>query len=79
MRVLVLSDLSSYVAVGFAEPTLRNETDNPPAEFIISKIKILITVMVGPRGFEPLIFGFLLGGEPKADALILAAQRAHWG
>gem|GEM_PF-4653673 len=33
--------------------------------------------MAGPRGFEPLIFGFLLRREPKADALILAAQRAH--
>jgi hypothetical protein len=33
-------------------------------------------VLAGPRGFEPLVFGFLPLLRPEADALIRAGLRA---
>jgi hypothetical protein len=33
-------------------------------------------VLAGPRGFEPLVFGFLPPLRPEADALIRAGLRA---
>ena len=33
-------------------------------------------VVAGPRGFEPLVFGFLPLMRPEADALIRAGLRA---